>query len=429
MKYGVVILDGAADEALADLGGQTPLQAARTPRLDALGARGRVGLVATTPEELDPGSDVGCLSLLGYDARRNVPGRAALEALALGVTLQPADQVVRMNFVTLGPDAGGRSGVLLDHSAGLLRDAEGRLLARDLLGAWRAREPELAGPLNLVHGRSYRAVMVDRGRSLGAGLDCVPPHECIGEPWRENLPRGAGGERLARLFLLSREVLSAHEVNIARRGAGKPEANAIWPWGPAEARPLEAFRERFGVRGAMISPVDLLHGIARAIGWDSVEVPGLTSGADTDYAAQGRAACDALGRFDLVCAHVETPDELSHQGDWRGKVASIEAIDQHVVGPLADRLAEFGDAERDGDAEGWRILVAIDHATSCVSRRHDATPVPFVMAGAWVRSLVARRCTEADGAASDLRIDVGHELMEYFLHGGLARVRAKGRST
>jgi 2,3-bisphosphoglycerate-independent phosphoglycerate mutase len=428
VKYGVVILDGAADEALADLGGQTPLQAARTPRLDALGARGRVGLVSTTPEGLEPGSDVGCLSLLGYDPRKAPPGRAALEALALGLTMEASDQAIRMNFVTLGPESGEGAGLMLDHSAGLLRDAEGQILARDVLAAWREREPELAKSLELIHGRSYRSVLVDRGRSLGEGLDCVPPHECIGEPWRENLPRGQGAERLVRLIEISREVLGRHEVNSARRGAARPEANAAWPWGPSEARPLQPFRERFGVRGAMISPVDLLCGMARGIGWEVLDVPGLTSGADTDYGAQGRAACDALARFDLVCAHVETPDEMSHQGDWRGKVASIEAIDRFVVGPLADRMTEFGDAERDGDCEGWRILVAIDHATRCETRRHDAMPVPFLMAGAWVRSLVPRRLTEADGAGADLRIDAGHELMEYFLHGGLARVRAKGRS-
>jgi 2,3-bisphosphoglycerate-independent phosphoglycerate mutase len=186
---------------------------------------------------------------------------------------------------------------------------------------------------------------------------------------------------------------------------------------------MPPFEERFGMRGAMITAVDLLAGMAALMGWDRLHVPGMTSYHDTDYAAQGRATCAAIEKYDIVCCHVESPDEAAHQGDHATKVEAIEAIDRHIVGPVLEALQRYGNPEADAGAEGWRLLVLPDHYTLVSTRKHDATPVPLVMAGAWVRSLVPRAFTERGAAESDLHIERGHELMEYFLRGGLAGVR------
>jgi 2,3-bisphosphoglycerate-independent phosphoglycerate mutase len=225
---------------------------------------------------------------------------------------------------------------------------------------------------------------------------------------------------------LSAAYLPTHEVNLARAEQGLRPANMAWIWGQGTRPTVPAFRERYGLRGAMITAVDLLAGIASYIGWDRLACPGITSYHDTDYAAQGRATIDALRKYDIVCCHVEAPDEASHQGDWETKIASLEAIDEHIVGPVLAELQEFGDPELDPSAQGWRILIMPDHYTLCSTRKHDASPVPFLMGGAWVRSMVERPFNEQAAEESDLKIDPGHELMEYFLKGGLARVRTGG---
>jgi 2,3-bisphosphoglycerate-independent phosphoglycerate mutase len=196
-----------------------------------------------------------------------------------------------------------------------------------------------------------------------------------------------------------------------------------WIWGQGTKPTVPSFHDRFGLRGAMITSVDLLAGIASYIGWDRLHVPGLTSYHDTDYTAQGKATVKALKDYDIVCCHVEAPDEASHQADWQTKLASIEAIDEHVVGPIAKGLEAYGDPASDTEAEGWRLLVLPDHYTLVSTRKHDATPVPFLLAGAWVKSMVQRAFNEPSANQSDLDIADGHELMEYFLRGGLANVR------
>ncbi len=200
-------------------------------------------------------------------------------------------------------------------------------------------------------------------------------------------------------------------------------ANSVWIWGQGTRPAMALFAERFGLRGAMITAVDLLAGIAALMGWDRLHVPGITSYHDTDYAAQGAATCRAIEEYDIVCCHVEAPDEAAHQGDHATKVAAIEAIDRHIVGPVAAKLREFGDPEKDAGMGGWRLLVLPDHYTLVGTRKHDSTPVPFLMAGAWVRSVVAHEFTERGAAGSDLHVGKGHELMEYFLRGGLVGVK------
>lgn len=432
MKYVIIIPDGAADLPLDELGGKTPFEAARMPNLAWLAQTGHVGLAHTTPEGFEAGSDVCSMSLLGYDPSKYHTGRAPLEAAALGITPGPDDWIFRLNLVTTGDSQGhfgtGPGTKMLDHSAGAITDHEARVLVADLMSAWSQRDPALAKGLTLTPGVSYRNILVDASGRSYTGLHAAPPHGIPGEVWRDHLPRGGpagSAEALKRLMELSAEVFAEHEVNLARREAGLKPATMAWIWGEGKKPGMPAFSERFGLRGAMITSVDLLAGIAQLMGWERLHVPGLTSYHDTDYAAQGKATCAAIDRFDVVCCHVEAPDEMSHQGDWKKKVASLEAIDEKIIGPVAQRLADFGDPQEDPAAEGWRLLLMPDHYTLVSTRKHDATPVPFVIAGSWVRSMVRRPFTETAANESDLVITRGHELMEYFLLGGLAKPRVK----
>jgi 2,3-bisphosphoglycerate-independent phosphoglycerate mutase len=437
VKYAVIIADGAADFPLDELGGKTPLEAARTPNLDRVAAMGRVGTAVTTPPGFGAGSDVCSMCLLGYDPRRYHTGRAPLEAAALGLELRPKDWIFRVNLVTVGDEGTPDAGKMLDHSAGAISSAEARPIVEGLAEFWRRSEPGLCADLRLTPGVAYRNILVDASgndaarageRDYGA-VEVWPPHEIPGRPWREHVPRPRDGSDaravaaagvMNRLMDLARVYLPTHPTNVARVRAGKRPANAAWIWGQGVSPSLPSFESRFGLKGAMTTAVDLLSGIGTLIGWDRLDVPGATSYHDNDYAGQGRATVDALDDYDIVCCHVEAPDEASHQGDATTKVAAIEAIDRHVVGPVLEALMRRGDPATDRSAQGWRLLVLPDHYTLVSTRKHDATPVPLVMAGAWVRSAVQRPYTERSALDSDLRISPGDELMEYFLRGGLA---------
>lgn len=428
MKYVIVIPDGGADLPVPELDGKTPFEAARMPALAALTRAGRVGAASTTPPRFDAGSDVCSMSLLGYDPSRYHTGRAPIEAAALGLTLGPKDWIFRLNLVTTGLPGTPEAGLMLDHSAGAISDSEARELVRDLAAHWRKVAPLDFEGLSLTPGVSYRNILVDSAGRDYQGLVTTPPHEIPGLPWSRHLPSGSGepSGRLSRLMQLSADFLPFHPVNVDRVRRGLRTATMAWIWGQGTAPSLPLFASRFGLKGAMITSVDLLAGIAALIGWERLDVPGLTSYHDTDYAAQGRATCEALDRYDIVCCHVESPDELSHQGNWEKKVAALESIDEHIMIPLAEKLRSFGDPDVDPRSPGWRLLYMPDHYTLVSTRKHDPTPVPFMIAGAYVKSAVERPFSEAAALSSDLRVEHGHDLMEYFLRGGLARVRPAG---
>lgn len=404
MKYAIIIADGAADFPLEAFGGRTAFEAAHKPHTDSISIEGRQGTVATTPQRYSAGSDICCMSLLGYDPHRYHPGRAPLEAAAMGLEVSPGEWVFRCNLVTV------LDGQMQDHSAGHIGSAEGRKLLEEFAAHVRATVP--GDGLRFFPGISYRNIMVDgTGRDYGE-LSSTPPHDIPGEPIKKHLPRGGPHAKLIqRLIAESGELFARSEINATRREMGEPPATHIWLWGQGTPRKIEPFQTRFGVRGAMITAVDLLAGIAKLIGWDRLDVPGVTGYHDTDYAAKGRHACEALDRYDLVCVHVEAPDEASHQADAATKVASIEAIDTHVVAPVLAKLRSFGD--------DWRILYLPDHYTRVDNRRHDATPPPFCMAGKNVHGVLHKPFTEANSDEADLHIEFGHELMEFFLRAGL----------
>lgn len=445
MKYAVIIAGGAADVPLDELDGRTPIEAARTPNLDALAQIGRVGTAALTPEACDAHAEVCWMSLLGYDPRSHPGVRAPLHAAAIGLMPDPIEWVFHVDLVTASDERDEDDARLLDASIGAISSAESRTLFDDLRAHWKLHEPEVMGECTLIGGEHGRGLLVDAsGSRTGRGreyerVETVPPREIVGTPWVQHLPAPIAGltqgvsasedaaDVLCRLIELSRGLLATHPINAARRTAGRRPANMAWIWGQGRTPRLQSFAERFGVRGAMISAADVSSGLATLIGWDRVEVPGMTCSLDTDYAAQGHAMCDALDDFGLVCCHIDAPHEASRAGDLAAKIMAIEEIDRHVVGPVMRAMARFGDAERDAHAEGWRLLVLPDRVAPVATRGSDPNPVPLVMAGAWVRSVVPRPFHERSALASDLKIRPGDQLMEYFLRGGQAGVRVGRR--
>ncbi len=404
MKYAIIIPDGAADHSLEALGGRTPFDVADKPHTDAIAVGGRQGTVRTTPDGFDAGSDVCSMALLGYDPVIYHTGRAPLEAAARGLEVGPEDWIFRCNLVTV------IEGTMADHSGGHVRSAEGRKLLIDF--AQHAAAKGLADGLAFYPGVSYRNLMVDRQGRDYAELNCEPPHDIPGQPIRRHLPRGGSHAAFLQNLMTESETFFAnHEVNQTRRELGEAPVTHIWLWGPGRRPDMPPFAEVYGLRGAIITAVDLLAGIGALIGWDRLQVPGITGFHDTDYTAKGRYACAALDRYDLVCVHVEAPDEASHQADAETKVASIEAIDEHIVGPVVEKLKSFD--------EGWRVLYLPDHYTCVSNRLHDPTPPPLCMAGVGIKPNRELPFNETNADASDLHIAFGHELMEYFLHAGL----------
>jgi 2,3-bisphosphoglycerate-independent phosphoglycerate mutase len=397
MKYAIIIPDGAADDPIKELGGRTPLEAANTPNMDRVAMEGRQGIVRTVPEKFESGSDVAIMTLLGYDPATYHTGRAPLEAAAQRIPLSPSDWVFRCNLVTV------INGVMSDHSAGGISDSEARKLLSDLKNSL-----DLPG-FEFHFGVSYRNLLVYRGEQEFE-LTTKPPHEIPEEPIEKYLPTGMGAQFLRDIMSRSEEVFAHHEVNQTRRETRRNPATQVWLWGQGHAPNMPKFVDRFGVKsGCMITGVDLLRGLAVLLGWDVKDVQGMTSFHDTNYAGQGAATCEMLDQYDLVFSHVESPDEASHQADWKTKVEAIEHIDKYVVGPVLEQLRSMDE---------WRLLVMPDHPTNVATRKHGYGWPPFAMAGTGVRSAAQKPYNEPNAASSGLRIERGHELMEYFLRGG-----------
>jgi 2,3-bisphosphoglycerate-independent phosphoglycerate mutase len=398
MKYVIVIPDGAADRPSEALHGRTPLEVARLPHLNRIAAEGRLGVVQTVPEGLSPGSDVAILSLLGYNPKDSYTGRAPLEAVARGIELGPDDWVFRCNFVTVD-EADGKE-EMIDYSAGHISTKEAEVLIAAL------QERLGTDTLRFYAGVGYRHLVVVRGERFR--VRTTAPHDIMGQAIKRRLPKGKNAARLKDLMMASRDVLAEHPVNKVRRDLGEHPATQIWLWGEGQQPSLASFHSRWGLRGAVITAVDLVRGIALLVGWDVIAVEGATGYYDTNYAGKGRAAIEALKDHDLVVVHVEAPDEAGHNGDAREKVRALEAVDREIVGPLLSALEAL--------AEPWRILVSPDHETPLELRTHDRRPVPFAMMGAGLApARPGPPFTEAEARTTGMHVAVGHELMEYFL--------------
>jgi 2,3-bisphosphoglycerate-independent phosphoglycerate mutase len=387
VKILLVLGDGMADEPLAELGGKTPLEHARTPNFDRIAREGACGLLRTIPEGCEAGSDIANLSILGYDPREFYTGRGPLEAASMGIRLGPGDIAYRCNLVTV------TDGVMEDFSAGHIPSREGGPLIRAVAAG-------LDG-VSLHPGISYRNLMVVPG---GAGAETMPPHDIVGERVEPSLPKGGDAPRLIRAMERSREILRDQLVNRERVARGERPATMIWPWSGGKTPGLPAFRDRYGLSGAMISAVDLLNGIARLAGMEVILVPGATGFLDTDYDAKARYAREALERVDFLYLHVEAPDEAGHMGSVSEKVKAIERVDG-MVGKILETF--------DGI-----VAVLPDHPTPIRVKTHTADPVPFAVRG--IGTDGCRRLTEREAAKGGFGLREATGLLQ-LITGGVSR--------
>jgi 2,3-bisphosphoglycerate-independent phosphoglycerate mutase len=420
MKFALIIPDGCADEPQESLGGKTPLQAADIPAMDAIAAAGVVGRANHTPESLQAGSDVANLSLFGYNPLEHFSGRAPLEAAAQGIELGPDDWAARCNLVTIDDQ------VMKSFTAGQISTAEVTALLKTLQEhlesggadipvcqegtAVAGRQECLPHAIEFRPGVGYRNLLIYRGAGepppFSTDTRTTPPHDLTDKSVLDDYPRGPGSDLLNHLMSESVALFAEHPVNVARRAAGKLPATNVWLWGLGSTPHLTHFAKLHGKRGAMITAVDLLRGLASLIGWQRIEVPGATGYLDTDYAAKGRYAVAALDDVDLVCVHVEATDEASHEGNVAAKVKALEEIDRHIVGPLHEALKRHG---------SYRILVTPDHPTPLRTKTHSHGDVPFALAGDGIAPDAAKTYDDPTAGRSSLAFDEGWRLMGHFL--------------
>ncbi len=364
MKYVLILGDGMADYPIDQLGGKTPLECANTPYMDLLSASGKIGLVKTVPDEFAPGSDVANLGALGYDARVCYTGRSPLEALSIGVDMADDDVAIRTNLVTLSDDEIFENKIMLDYSAGEISSEEAKVLIEYVnthLGS---------DNFTFYAGTSYRHCLVINHTSAREVL--TPPHNISGCKIGTHLPMGAWSDKLVDIIKKSYDLLRDHPINKARVEAGKNPANAVWFWGEGTKPQIESFEARYNKKGAMISAVDLLKGIAIGAKMTSINVEGATGTLKSNFDGKAQAAIGALdGGSDFCMVHLEAPDECGHQGDYLGKVKAIELIDQKIIGAIFEHLTNKG--------EDFAMLVMPDHYTPISILTHSREPVPFLL--------------------------------------------------
>ncbi|MEM7457602.1 MAG: cofactor-independent phosphoglycerate mutase [Planctomycetota bacterium] len=407
MKYVIVIPDGCADEPQESLGGRTPLEAADTPAMDQVATAGVVGRANHTPLHLTAGSAVANMSLLGYDPVENFTGRAPLEAAAQGIELGDNDWCVRCNLVTI------KDQIMRDFTANHISSEEARRLlatAQENLDQW-AGQNEDDRRIELIPGVSYRNLMVYRPEAGEAAPFSVetrttPPHDLTDKAVADNFPRGAGSQFLAEVMSRSMDWFEGHEVNLARKESGKLDATNVWLWGLGQRPKLNSFASVFGKKGAMITAVDLLRGLATLVGWDRIEVPGATGYLDTDYEAKGAYGIKAVADYDIVCIHVEASDEASHEGKVDKKIEALERIDEAIVAPMLEHLQTL---------DQWRLLVTPDHPTFIRTRTHSHGDVPFTICGSGIEADDYETYSETNASVSTLAFDQGWDLMPHFI--------------
>ncbi len=405
MKYVLVVGDGMADYPIAELGNLTPLQAAHKPNMDALAAKGRNGLIRNVPDGMAPGSDAAILSVLGYDPRRFLTGRGPLEAAARGIPLGANDAAVRMNLIT------EKDGVLVDYSAGHITTKEAEKLVASVKRAF-----EKPGEIEFYSGLDYRHFMILRNFPDCHLVEFTPPHDAVGAKIAAVFPKAKGKKaeekvvQLKELILESREILGIHPVNVARLKAGKLPGNMIWPWGGGKKPSMPTFAEKFGLKGAVISAVDLVKGIGILAGMKVILVPGATGNEDTNYEGKADAALKALEDCDLVFVHVEAPDEAGHQRDAKLKVKTIEDLDKRLLGRLLKGLS--------GLKEPYTIAVLPDHPTPVGIGTHTKEPVPFTIWSPNLKADGVQKFDEESAKNGEFGLVTKENLMTLFLSTG-----------
>jgi 2,3-bisphosphoglycerate-independent phosphoglycerate mutase len=364
MKYLLIVGDGMSDYPVPELGNKTPLQAANKPNMDAIAAKGRSGLIKNVPDECTPGSDVAICSVLSYDPRRFCPGRGPLEAPSRGIKLRPNDTAYRCNIIT------EENGAIADYSAGHITTEE----AAELIEAVK-KKFDKPGEIEFYSGLDYRHFLIMRNFATPELIECTPPHDARGVAVSQVLPKAIAPEAEKTAQLLrdmiagSRDLLQSHPVNIAREMSAQRPGNLIWPWGGGKKPTMPTLKEKFGIKSAVISAVDLVKGIGSYAGMEIINVEGATGLYNTNYEGKADAALKALKTNDLVFIHVEAPDEAGHIGDYQLKLRTIEDLDKRLLGKIMN-----------GISEPFAIAILPDHPTPIKIRTHSRDPVPFAIA-------------------------------------------------
>ena len=398
MKYVIVLGDGMADRPIDELGGMTPLEYAQTPQMDALAAAGEIGMVHTIPEGMSPGSDTANLSVLGYDPKIYYSGRSPLEALSIGVDMKPTDVSLRCNIVTLSEkEENFEDKKILDHSSGEISTEEAAILID-------AVKKELETDIYKFYvGTSYRHLLIWQ---QGQVVDLTPPHDVLGQTVGQYLPEDAV---LKEMMKKSYDILVNHPINVERKKKGQNPANACWFWGAGTRPSLSSFQEKTGLKGAMISAVDLFKGIAVGASMKNISVEGANGGLNTNYEGKAQAAVDALTKedCDFVYVHLEAPDEMGHQGSVERKVQAIENLDARVIAPIKAGLEQAG-------AE-FRMLVMPDHPTPISLRTHTGDSVPYLLYDSTKVQQNSWKYNEREAEQSGHSVARGCEMMDYLI--------------
>lgn len=398
MKYIVILGDGMADEPIDALGGKSPLACAETPVMDELASKGEMGMVQNVPAGMAPGSDVANLSVLGYDPAVCYSGRSPLEALSVGVAMEPTDIVLRCNIVTLTEEEPYAKKTILDHSSGEISTADADILMDAIREAFNSDE------FQYYTGTSYRHITIWKN---GTMPQLEPPHDHLTQVIGPYLPQET---KLRAMMEKSFDILNTHPLNLERAAKGKNKANSLWFWGAGTKPSLQNFTEKTGLKGAMVSAVDLLKGIAVGAGMKVYQVPGATGSIDTNFEGKAQAAIDALTKdgCDFVYVHVEAPDEMGHQGLLKEKIQSIEYLDRRLIAPMKKAMEDAG--------EDFRMLVLPDHPTPIRLRTHTGDPVPYVLYDSTRQRKSIRKYTEAEAEATGNYEPNGYRLIERLLN-------------
>ena len=400
MKYVVVLCDGMADYPVPALGGKTPMMVAKKPHIDALAAKAEVGLVRTVAPGLKPGSDVANMSVLGFDPHRFYTGRSPLEAASIGIDMKDSDVSLRTNLVTLS-DKGEpfADKVIEDYCADDISTGEARQLIEAVQAAFGG------GEYDFYTGVSYRHCLIWHGGTTELG-NMTPPHDITGKVIGPHLSTAETARPLLEMMEKSFDLLKNHPVNKTRVAAGRRPANCIWLWGEGKRPALRPFEALYGIKGGMVSAVDLLKGIANCAGMEVAEVPGATGYIDTDFEGKAKAALDLLTRNDLVYVHFEAPDECGHRNEPENKVKAIEMIDSQVLPILEEGLEQY---------EDYKILLLPDHPTPIVTRTHASDPVPYLLYQKSVPKTGVDTINEETAKATGIYMENGPAMMPHFL--------------
>ena len=400
-KYVVVLMDGMADYPVEALGGKTPMMAANKPNLDFFAKNGEIGLVRTVAEGLSPGSDVANLSVMGYDPAKYYTGRSPLEAVSMGIELAPEDVALRCNLVTLSDDEPYENKTMVDYCAGDIHTPEARIIIEDI-------QKELGNDTFCFYpGIQYRHCLVWKNGTVDIGK-LTPPHDISGKTIGEWLTTNPTAQPLREMMEKSAKILAHHPVNQKRISEGKRAANSIWLWGQGTKPCLDSFEEKFGLKGAVISAVDLLKGIGKCAGMEIIDVDGATGYIDTCFEAKTDAAIKALKNgCDFAYLHFEAPDECGHRGEVENKIKAIELIDSIVLGKLRKELEQFDD---------YKIMILPDHPTPLCIKTHVSDPVPYVIYDKGAPSDSGfDTINEETAKQSGNYEEVGHTLIEKFV--------------